>query len=38
MKQHSALDVLAAIPLCAIGYYFAYVRKPKRTKATAAKS
>ena len=38
MKQHSALDVLAAIPLCAIGYYFAYVRKPKRAKATAAKS
>ena len=38
MKQHSALDVLAAIPLCAIGYYFAYVRKPKRAKAPAAKS
>ena len=30
MKQHSILDVAAAIPLCAIGYYFAYVRTPKK--------
>jgi len=35
MKQHSVLDVLAALPLCAIGYYFAYVHKPKRTRAKA---
>ena len=33
MKQHSVLDVLAALPLCAIGYYFAYVRTPKKSRA-----
>ena len=33
MKQHSVLDVLAAIPLCAIGYYFAYVRTLKKSRA-----
>ena len=32
MKQHSILDVAAAIPLCAIGYYFAYVRTPKKSR------
>ena len=32
MKQHSILDVLAALPLCAIGYYFAYLKTPKRAK------
>ena len=32
MKQHSILDVLAALPLCAIGYYFAYRKTPKRAK------
>lgn len=24
MKQHSAIDVIAALPLCAIGYYFSF--------------
>lgn len=33
MKQHSILDVAAAIPLCAIGYYFAYVRTSKKSRA-----
>ena len=32
VKQHSILDVAAAIPLCAIGYYFAYVRTPKKSR------
>ena len=32
MKQHSILDVLAALPLCAIGYYFAYRKAPERAK------
>ena len=32
MKQHSILDVLAALPLCAIGYYFAYRKAPNRAK------
>ena len=32
MKQHSILDVAAAILLCAIGYYFAYVRTPKKSR------
>lgn len=32
MKQHSILDVAAAIPLCAIGYYFSYVRTPKKSR------
>ena len=32
MKQHSILDVLAALPLCAIGYYLAYRKTPKRAK------
>mgnify|MGYP000009718424 FL=1 len=35
MKQHSILDVAAAIPLCAIGYYFAYVRTPKKSRSAA---
>ena len=30
--EHSILDVAAAIPLCAIGYYFAYVRTPKKSR------
>ena len=32
MKQPSIRDVLAALPLCAIGYYFAYRKTPKRAK------
>ena len=37
MKQHSVLDVLAALPLCAIGYYFAYRKAPKRAKSKVHK-
>ena len=37
MKQHSVLDVLAALPLCAIAYYFAY-RKPLRRARSASGS
>ena len=36
MKQHSILDVAAAIPLCAIGYYFAYVRTPKKSRSAVS--
>ena len=32
MKQHSVLDVLAALPLCAIAYYFAYRKPSKRAR------
>ena len=37
MKQHSVLDVLAALPLCAIGYCFAYRKAPKRAKSKVHK-
>ncbi len=35
MKQHSVLDVLAALPLCAIAYYFAYRKPPKRARSAS---
>lgn len=31
LKQHSVLDVLAAIPICVIAYYMVYGRKRKRS-------
>ena len=30
LKQHSVLDVLAAIPVCGVGWYFGFYRKPPR--------
>lgn len=30
LKQHSVLDVLAAIPVCGIGWYAGFYRKPPR--------
>ncbi|MDY5017378.1 MAG: phosphatase PAP2 family protein [Oscillospiraceae bacterium] len=35
MKQHSVLDVLAALPLCAIAYYFAYRKPSKRARSAS---
>ena len=35
MKQHSVLDLIAALPLCLIGWYFAYARTPKKARAPA---
>jgi len=32
LKQHSVLDVIAAIPVCIIGYYLCFVRKAKKRK------
>lgn len=31
LKQHSILDVLAALPICGIAYFLVYHRKAKRT-------
>ncbi len=31
VKQHSVIDVAAALPLCLIGYYFVFVKHRKRT-------
>lgn len=32
VKQHSVLDAVGAIPLCAVAYYFAYMRKGATVK------
>lgn len=31
LKQHSIIDVLAALPVCALAYFYAYAPKAKRT-------
>ena len=33
LKQHSVLDVLAAVPVCIIGYYLFFAKKSKKRKA-----
>lgn len=32
LKQHSVLDVLAAIPICVIAYFIVYKKRAKKTK------
>lgn len=32
LKQHSILDVIAAVPVCALGYIFSYKIKPRSPK------
>ncbi len=32
MKQHSIIDVFAAIPVCALAYYFVYIKKKNKNK------
>lgn len=33
LKQHSILDVLAAVPVCGVGYYLVYCRQPSAERA-----
>lgn len=37
MKQHSVLDVLAAIPICIIAYYICYVKNQISTSSSTSK-
>lgn len=33
LKQHSVLDIFAAVPVCVLAYVFAYIKHPLRLKA-----
>ena len=37
LKQHSAVDVIAAVPVCAVGYGLAFARAPVPVKPAPAK-
>ena len=37
LKQHSAIDVLAAVPVCAVGYRLAFFRQAARTVGPAGR-
>ena len=37
LKQHSAVDVIAAVPVCAVGYGLAFARTPVSVKPAPAK-
>lgn len=30
LKQHSVLDIIAALPICAVAYYISYCREPRK--------